>query len=581
MKLAPIFSAVALSLATTSICANTTTTTSAPTNTQTASQSKQQLAPLTDLQKQNLELLGRVWGFLKYHHPAVASGKYDWDKELIDRLPSYLALDSIDSRNQFLVKWIDELGAVELCKTCKPTSEDAVLKPDHRWIYQTELPTSLRSRIQFIYKNRHQGDQHYIVKSSAEHPKFTNENGYKALGNPDQNHRLLTLFRFWNMIEYFSPYKDITDKEWSRVLGEYIPKVFESTVPLDYQTHLANLIADLDDGHAFMGGMVVFHRSKGVNFPRFKTEFLDERLIVTKFYDNDIETPPVLALGDEIHAINDVAIHDIVSKQLPITSSSTKHGKMAWIADEILRSNDQQLKITFSRSGKSDNKIVPLYDVQTSGIFSQPKTRPVGYKIISDNIGYLDPSKIQGDDMPAIKAAFNETNSIVVDLRNYPRFIVHELGGWLVEKKTPIAKLTTFNIDNPGEIVNLTMDYIEPQNEHYDNPVAVLVNENSKSLPEYTALALGATPKATVFGRTTEGSDGNVTPILLPGPVHTRFSGVGVYYPDGKPTQRIGIVPDIRVDRTIEGIKAGKDEVLDAAIKFLTDKHKEKIATAK
>ncbi|MCG7531606.1 S41 family peptidase [Psychrobium sp. MM17-31] len=580
MKLAPIFSAIALSLATTSISANTTPTTGAPTNTQTASQSKQQLAPLTDLQKQNLELLGRVWGFLKYHHPAVATGKYDWDKELIERLPSYLALNSIDARNQFLVKWIDELGPVELCKTCKPTSENAVLKPDHRWIYQTELPTSLRSRIQFIYKNRHQGDQHYIVKSSAEHPKFTNENGYKALGNPDQNHPLLTLFRFWNMIEYFSPHKDVTDKEWSRVLGEYIPKVFESTVPLDYQTHIANLISDLDDGHAFMGGMVVFHRSKGVNFPRFKTEFLDERLIVTKFYDNDIDTPPVLALGDEIHAINDVAIHDIVSKQLSITSSSTKHGKMAWIADEILRSDDQQLKITYSRGGKSDNKIVPLYDMQTSGMFSQPKTQPVGYKIISDNIGYLDPSKIQGDDMPAIKAAFNETNSIVVDLRNYPRFIVHELGGWLIKEKTPVAKLTTFNIDNPGEIVNLTMDYIEPRNEHYDNPIAVLVNENSKSLPEYTALALRATPKATVFGRTTEGSDGNMSHILLPGPINTAFSGIGVFYPDGKPTQRIGIIPDIRVGRTIEGIKAGKDEVLDAAIKFLTDKHKEKIATA-
>lgn len=33
-----------------------------------------------------------------------------------------------------------------------------------------------------------------------------------------------------------------------------------------------------------------------------------------------------------------------------------------------------------------------------------------------------------------------------------------------------------------------------------------------------------------------------------------------------RPTQRIGIIPDIEVRPTIEGIRAGRDEVLDAAI---------------
>ena len=30
----------------------------------------------------DLELLCRIWGFLKYHHPAVAKGNYNWDNEL-------------------------------------------------------------------------------------------------------------------------------------------------------------------------------------------------------------------------------------------------------------------------------------------------------------------------------------------------------------------------------------------------------------------------------------------------------------------------------------------------------------------
>ena len=45
------------------------------------------------------------------------------------------------------------------------------------------------------------------------------------------------------------------------------------------------------------------------------------------------------------------------------------------------------------------------------------------------------------------------------------------------------------------------------------------------------------------------------------------ISGIGVFYPDMTPTQRIGIVPDIEVKQTIAGIRAGRDELLEAAIR--------------
>lgn len=47
------------------------------------------------------------------------------------------------------------------------------------------------------------------------------------------------------------------------------------------------------------------------------------------------------------------------------------------------------------------------------------------------------------------------------------------------------------------------------------------------------------------------------------------ISGIGVYYPDGTETQRIGIVPDITVKPTIKGIKEGKDELLEKAIEII------------
>ena len=47
------------------------------------------------------------------------------------------------------------------------------------------------------------------------------------------------------------------------------------------------------------------------------------------------------------------------------------------------------------------------------------------------------------------------------------------------------------------------------------------------------------------------------------------MTGMGVYYPDGRETQRIGMIPDIEVKPTIAGIKAGKDEVLQKAIELI------------
>jgi hypothetical protein len=45
----------------------------------------------------------------------------------------------------------------------------------------------------------------------------------------------------------------------------------------------------------------------------------------------------------------------------------------------------------------------------------------------------------------------------------------------------------------------------------------------------------------------------------------TMINGIGVFYPDKRPTQRVGIVPDIEVKPTIAGLRAQRDEVLEAA----------------
>jgi hypothetical protein len=42
-----------------------------------------------------------------------------------------------------------------------------------------------------------------------------------------------------------------------------------------------------------------------------------------------------------------------------------------------------------------------------------------------------------------------------------------------------------------------------------------------------------------------------------------------VRHADGRQLQRIGLVPDVPAAPTIQGIREGKDEVLDRAVRYL------------
>ena len=45
--------------------------------------------------------------------------------------------------------------------------------------------------------------------------------------------------------------------------------------------------------------------------------------------------------------------------------------------------------------------------------------------------------------------------------------------------------------------------------------------------------------------------------------------GIGVFYPDPRPAQRTGIAVDVEVRPTLAGVRARRDEVLEAAVKKL------------
>ena len=70
----------------------------------------------------------------------------------------------------------------------------------------------------------------------------------------------------------------------------------------------------------------------------------------------------------------------------------------------------------------------------------------------------------------------------------------------------------------------------------------------------------------TCVGTPTAGANGNVTFVYLPGGAQVRFTGMKLLRSDGSRFQNVGVVPDVPVERSVEGIVAGRDELLEKGI---------------
>lgn len=532
------------------------------------------LKGLTEQQLDNLTLLGKVWGFLKYHHPEIAKGNYNWDYELLRFLPKYQQATSILARDQLLLNWINGLGAVPLCNHCKPTANDAYVKPDFNWINAHQLSSELQQKLQFVYKNRHQGTHYYI--GSAEgvgNPIFSNEASYANMPFPDDGFRLLALYRYWNIIHYYNPNKHLTDKDWRAVLKQYIPVFVAASSELEYEQAMLKLIYDVQDSHAQIdGGHNAYQELLGHNRAAVITDFIESQLVVTGYYHLDFKEASGLKVGDVITSIEGVKVSDLVELHRPLTPASNDPTQLRFISLDLLRSNKSSVRISYRSVSSEGEKVLPLYGRKQlkAGEYFRERRKALSLKSIDDDIGYVMLASTVKSDIKKIAEEFKDKKGIIVDIRGYPNtFITHQLVEIFTRKATSWVRFSAMNPNNPGEFTLGEALKTAGNKDSYQGKLVVLVNEKSLSQAEFTAMALRAGDNTTIIGSTTAGADGNVSTIYLPGNIRTRLSGIGVYYPDGAETQRVGIVPDIEVQPTIEGVRAGRDELLEKAIEII------------
>ena len=191
--------------------------------------------------------------------------------------------------------------------------------------------------------------------------------------------------------------------------------------------------------------------------------------------------------------------------------------------------------------------------------------------MLSPDIAYLYLGTMKSAYLPEIFQKVKNTKGLIIDLRCYPSdFVVFSLGQYLLPEETPFVKFSVGSITSPGLFrMGDPLKVGKKNKDYYKGKVIILVNAYTQSQAEYTTMAFRAAPRATVIGSTMAGADGNVSGFSLPGGIRTSISGIGVYYPNGDQTQRVGIIPDVVVKPTIAGIKSGKDEVLEKAIELI------------
>lgn len=522
----------------------------------------------------NLELLGKVWGFLKYHHPMVAKGDYNWDYELFRILPDYLSVKNQSERDDILINWISGFGELEECDSCESISSKAFLKQDISWIRNGNISSKLKGHLLSIYENRNQGENFYVeMNGNIGNPKFTNENPYPMMSYPDAGFRLLALYKYWNMIHYFFPYRHLTDKDWNGVLTEYIPILMNVQSELEYELAAVKLIGEVKDTHANLwGGGDKIDDFRGIYYPPIRTRFIEGKLVITEHLRTQLQGERSnLSIGDIITHIDGKSLESIIDSVQPYYPASNNAARMRDISSDIMRSDGRIITVDYISKDKSGQAKIKLYEkFDLNYVDDYRNDGRKSFRLLDHNIGYITLRSLKREEIDSIMKLFKNTKGIIIDIRNYPNtFVPFTLAPYFVSSATPFVKFTKGNVNTPGEFSFTEPLEVPKAPKTYKGKLIVLVNQQSQSQSEYTAMAFRAGDNTTIIGSTTAGADGNVSSIKLPGGLSTSISGIGVYYPDGTETQRVGIVPDIVVKPTIKGIREGKDELLKKAIEII------------
>ena len=212
-------------------------------------------------QNQNIEIYCKVFGVCKYY----SNNDIDWDGVFFEHY-STLTKNSLNSIefNNLLSTLLNKtnLNFSQANDTSISTTtllhkwgindvENHFLKTNFEWISTNSNINTWNKKclIQLLksYKKRRQ-----LTTTTKNQRKVIVHDKEIIYDKFDEKIALLSLFRLYNVIEYYYPYKHLLDTPWDKVLKKVVPIFLTCHNKEEYTNNIKLLTSYLDDSHVFI-----------------------------------------------------------------------------------------------------------------------------------------------------------------------------------------------------------------------------------------------------------------------------------------------------------------------------------------
>ena len=208
--------------------------------------------------QQKLYYTCKVWGFVKYYHSKVSICEVNWDSVLMSTLPKIKNAVTGNDFNDTLYQMLQAAGSMKLATTPPPDTLPLELRRNINfgWMNDPVFRNDLKEILDTIKNNfrphplcwvNNDWVSGYFLTFPYDNPII---NSNLSTTYPDEFTRLMIIFRYWNILNYFNPYNYILDIPWDSTLFNNILSVANASNYLDFKMTFMKMKASLNDAHA-------------------------------------------------------------------------------------------------------------------------------------------------------------------------------------------------------------------------------------------------------------------------------------------------------------------------------------------
>ena len=399
---------------------------------------------------------------------------------------------------------------------------------------------------------------------------------YSEMAYPSLGYRVLAAFRIWSTMEYFHAYRTLYDEDWEVTLRRLLPRFVAARDSLEYALAVAEFVSHIADSHGFVRSQVLEAHFGFAGIP-LVVRMIQGVPVVTYIGNDSIARGAGIAVGDVILRVDGEEAAARLARYARYRAASTPQSRDLMAASAFLLGPEGSTAALTIRDGANRVREVRL----PRRVPGAPTCRGcrVGdlLRWLPDSIGYVDLDRLPATMVNSMFELFRHARGIIFDMRGYPLGTAWWIAPRLTDRESVVTGRgrRTLTLVLPGDtrigtaVVENESLLLQATEWRYRGPTVMLIDERTISQGESAGIMFKAANGTTWIGSPTTGADGDVTTLVVPGGIVIGFTGQEALHPDGRRLQRIGLVPDIRVDPTIAGIRAGRDEVLERAVAYL------------